>query len=117
MGPPHWHLRQCEETNGFPAASGFERGSVKLTKFARVLLILSAAASWQASAQTWDTSGNGLLKNSYYFRQVLYLVGDENGDLEEATAVYGTIAFSGTGTYSANITVFDSGEGIPQSET
>src|ERR1700733_7855740 len=108
MGPPHWHLRQCEETNGFPCASGFERGSVKLTKFARVLLILSAAAGWQASAQTWDTSGNGLLKGTYYFRQVFYLVGDQNGDLTEATAVYGTINFSGTasGTYTGTVTVF-----------
>jgi hypothetical protein len=73
MGPRLWLLRQCEETQGFPCASGFERGYVKLTKFARVLLVLSAAASWQASAQTWDTSGNGLLKGAYYFRQVFYL--------------------------------------------
>jgi uncharacterized protein (TIGR03437 family) len=85
---------------------------VKLTKFARVLLILSAAAGWQASAQTWDTSGNGLLKGTYYFRDVYYTVSDDSGDLGEATAVYGTIAFSGTGTYTANVTLYDSGEGL-----
>jgi uncharacterized protein (TIGR03437 family) len=87
---------------------------VKLTKFARVLLVLSAAASWQASAQSWDTSGNSLLKGSYYFRQVLYLVGSDTGGLSEATAVYGTIVFSGTGTYTGNVTVFDSGNEIAE---
>ena len=92
---------------------------MKLTKFARVLLVLSAAAGWQASAQSWDTSGNGLLKGTYYFRQVFYLVGDQYGDLNEATAVYGTINFSGTGTgtYTGTVTVFDSGSGIPETGT
>jgi uncharacterized protein (TIGR03437 family) len=90
---------------------------VKLTKFARVLLVLSAAASWQASAQTWDTSGNNLLKGSYYFRQVFYIVGSDTGGLSEATAVYGTIVFSGTGTYTGNVTVFDSGSETPEPDT
>jgi uncharacterized protein (TIGR03437 family) len=85
---------------------------VKLTKFARVLLVLSAAASWQASAQTWDTSGNGLLKGAYYFREVFYTVSDGSGDLGEATAVYGTITFSGNGTYTGTATYYDSSAGL-----
>jgi uncharacterized protein (TIGR03437 family) len=90
---------------------------VKLTKFARVLLILSAAAGWQASAQTWDTSGNGQLKGAYYFRDVYYTVSDEYGDLGEATAVYGTITFSGSGTYTANVTLYDSSAGLESGPT
>ncbi len=84
---------------------------MKLTKFARVLIVLSAAASWQASAQTWDTSGNGLLKGTYYFRQVICLVEYSNGQLGEGTAVYGTINFTGSGTYTGLATVVDSSSG------
>lgn len=90
---------------------------MKLTKFLGVLLVLLTAGSWLASAQSWDTSGNGMLNGTYYFRQVIYLVQDEYGDLGEATAIYGTIAFSGAGTYTANITIFDSGEEIPETTT
>ena len=53
-----------------------------------VLLVLLTAGSWLASAQTWDTSGNGMLNGTYYFRQVIYLVQDEYGELGEATAIY-----------------------------
>jgi uncharacterized protein (TIGR03437 family) len=90
---------------------------VKLTKFLGVPLVLLTAGSWLASAQSWDTSGNGMLTGTYYFRQVFYLVGYDSGELSEATAVYGTIAFSGSGTYTANITVFDSGNEEPQTTT
>ncbi len=91
---------------------------MKLTNIcAEFCSFLSAAAGWQASAQSWDTSGNGQLKGTYYFRQVIYLVGDQYGDLNEATAIYGTLAFSGTGTYTGNVTVFDSGSGIPETGT
>lgn len=53
-----------------------------------------------ASQAQWDTSGNGLLNGTYYFRQVVYLASDQNGDLSEAIAIYGNITFSGNGTYS-----------------
>ena len=84
---------------------------MKLTKSALLLLVLLFAIAWQASAQTWDTSGNGMLKGTYYFRQVICLVSYQNGQLGEGTAIYGTIAFSGTGTYTVNATVVDSGQG------
>jgi hypothetical protein len=57
------------------------RGSVKLTKSVGVVLVLLTAGSWLASAQSWDTSGNGLLKGTYYFRDVYYTVSDEYSDL------------------------------------
>jgi uncharacterized protein (TIGR03437 family) len=77
-----------------------------------MLLLLSAAAGFQASAQSWDSSGNGMLKGTYYFREVFYAVGYNDGSLSEATALYGSITFSGTGTYTAQVSLFDSGAGL-----
>lgn len=83
---------------------------MKLTKLALFPLVLLVAA-WQAPAQTWDTSGNGMLKGTYYFRQVICLVSYDNGQLGEGTAIFGNINFSGTGTYTGSATVVDSSEG------
>ena len=59
------------------------------------------AATWPAAAQSWDTSGNGLLNGTYYFRQVMWLGGyNSANDLQEAIAVYGNIVFAGDGTYT-----------------
>jgi uncharacterized protein (TIGR03437 family) len=80
-----------------------------MMRFAYLLLILSAATVWRADAQTWDTSGNSMLKGTYYFREVAYVVGDDYGDLSEAAAVYNTISFDGNGNYTVNAIVADSG--------
>lgn len=85
---------------------------MRLTKFAGILLLLWAAAGWHASAQSWDSSGNGLLKGAYYFREVLYFVGYNDGSLSEASALYGSITFSGTGTYTCQVTLIDSSAGL-----
>ena len=77
-----------------------------------MLFVLSAAAVFQASAQSWDSSGNGMLKGTYYFREVFYDVGYNDGSLSEATALYGSINFSGTGTYTAQVSLFDSNAGL-----
>ena len=69
----------------------------KLRTFA---FLLPAAAAWQAAAQSWDTSGNGLLNGTYYFRQVVWVVGDDAGDLQEAVSLYGSIQFDGKGNYT-----------------
>jgi uncharacterized protein (TIGR03437 family) len=66
-------------------------------KLARFLLPVLAAAALHA--QSWDNSGNSMLKGEYYFRQVIYIIGDDAGDLSEAAAVYGNINFHGDGTY------------------
>jgi uncharacterized protein (TIGR03437 family) len=59
----------------------------------------AAAAPVLAAAPAWDTSGNGLLSGTYNFRQVLY-ISDGSGDISQMVAYFGTITFSGTGTYS-----------------
>jgi hypothetical protein len=79
-------------------------------KLARWLVLLCAATGWQAAAQTWDTSGNGTLSGTYYFREVMFFV-SSTGALSQ-DALYGTITFNGSGTYSINCTVYDSGSGL-----
>ena len=80
-------------------------------KLTRWLALLCAATGWQAAAQTWDTSGNGMLNGTYYFREVVYFL-SSTGALSQADALYGTIAFNGSGSYSLNCTVYDSGYGL-----
>jgi len=76
--------------------------------------LLPLAAAWPAAAQTWDNSGNGLLKGSYYFRQVVWLVGDNYGDLQEAISIFGGITFDGNGNYTINGQVMDSNSSSSQ---
>jgi uncharacterized protein (TIGR03437 family) len=67
----------------------------------RAALSLCVLALWPTASQAqWDNTGNSLLNGMYYFRQVVYLAADQNGDLSEAIAIYGNITFSGNGTYS-----------------
>jgi uncharacterized protein (TIGR03437 family) len=73
------------------------------------ITLLLIAAGWTASAQTgsWDTSGNGLLNGTYYFRHVLW--GDTAGEVGRAVCAYGTITFSpGSGSYAINAQTYDS---------
>jgi uncharacterized protein (TIGR03437 family) len=66
-----------------------------------LLSMLLAAAGVPATAQTWDTSGNGQLNGSYYFREVAWQgQADATNDLNFAAAVYGTIVFDGNGHYT-----------------
>ena len=64
-----------------------------------MLLVLGLAAQAQTTA-TWDTSGNGMLSGTYYFRQVIYVLRDQYGDLAEAVSLYGNIKFDGNGGYT-----------------
>jgi uncharacterized protein (TIGR03437 family) len=78
--------------------------------------ICAAGGPARAQAPAFDSSGNGLLKGTYYFREVIYVVSDNAGDLSRALAVYGNFNFDGNGNYSlTNGTVFDSNNGTPQS--
>ena len=75
------------------------------------------AVGLAAQAQTWDTSGNGMLSGTYYFRQVIYIIGDQYGDLGEAISLYGNITFDGNGGYtltSGQWLAFDSSVGTAQ---
>jgi uncharacterized protein (TIGR03437 family) len=85
---------------------------MRISKLARLVALLCAATGWPAAAQTWDTSGNGMLNGTYYFRDVAFFL-SSTGSLSEADALYGTIAFNGNGTYSfTNCTLYDSGYGL-----
>ncbi len=74
---------------------------MKKTRIAFAFLFC-AALGWQARAQTFDTSGNGMLSGNYYFRQVYV-----SGNGEDLTSAYGEISFSGTGTYTMSASEFD----------
>jgi len=81
-------------------------------------LLLFMVATWPAAAQSWDTSGNGLLNGTYYFRQVMWLGGyNSANDLQEAIAVYGNIAFGGNGTYTLTAKAADAAENTVTSIT
>jgi len=107
-----------ETHGGAMRLNSFGENSALMTKLARLIPLLSFAAAWPAAAQTtasWDNSGNGMLKGTYYFREVFYITGDYYGDLSRAIALYGNITFSGTGTYSMAATVADSNSSFLQS--
>jgi uncharacterized protein (TIGR03437 family) len=80
-------------------------------KLARLAVLLWAATSWQAFAQ-WDTSGNSMLNGTYYFREVIYITNTSTGELSDAAALYGTISFNGSGTYTISCTVYDAEDGL-----
>jgi len=76
-----------------------------------LLLLLSLLGALPADGQTWDTSGNGQLNGTYYFREVSYAT-DPYGDITDGTSAYGNITFSGSGTYTiTEALVFDVSEG------
>jgi uncharacterized protein (TIGR03437 family) len=98
-----------------------------MMKIAKIALFCCAASVWPLTAQTttFDTSGNGMLNGTYYFRHVIYAISsseDEQGiigDIGEAIAVYGNITFDGNGNYTiggsaANGLVSDSNVGAPE---
>jgi len=74
----------------------------------RLAVVFSFAALGLANAQSWDSSGNGLLTGTYYFREVAYVLQDAYGDFYENTAIYGNITFDGKGNYSMSGTALDS---------
>src|ERR1700689_280243 len=75
-------------------------------------------ATWPAAAQSWNTSGNGLLNGTYYFRQVMWLGGyNSANNLHEAIAVYGNIVFGGNGTYTLTAKAADAAENTVTSIT
>jgi len=83
------------------------------------VLMTAAALPLAAQAPAFDTSGNGRLNGTYYFRQVLYGVSSQPdqsgiiGDISEAISVYGNITFDGNGHYSiANGVVNDGANNV-----
>ena len=60
-----------------------------------------------ASAQTQDSSQNGLLKGNYRFRHIAIQTVDANGNPTEVTATFGLIVFDGAGNYTITGTQVD----------
>jgi len=89
-------------------------------KSALLVLMLLIIVGVPAGAQCvgLDNSGNNLLLGKYYFRHVIYVVGDNAGDLSRAIALYGNINFAGDGTYTiTGSSIFDSNAGVVQTFT
>jgi uncharacterized protein (TIGR03437 family) len=83
-----------------------------------LLFLLFMVAILDAAAQSWDTSGNGLLNGTYYFRQVMWFGGyNSANDLQDAIAVYGNIFFDGNGTYILTAKAADAAESTVTSIT
>jgi uncharacterized protein (TIGR03437 family) len=84
------------------------------------LFVVAAAMPALSNGQIWDSSGNGQLNGAYNFRQVQY-TSDGAGNITGEIAYFGTISFSGTGTYTlsgSNTLVSSAGPlGIPSSGT
>lgn len=82
-------------------------GDNRFMKIAYALpLILFAGLVGQATAQTLDSSGDGMLSGTYYFRQVAYYY-NASTEASDLTSIYGTITFNGSGSYSLSGSVCD----------
>jgi uncharacterized protein (TIGR03437 family) len=66
-----------------------------------LLVLLFGACAWQASAQSFDSSGDGMLNGTYYFRQVLYFE-----QMDDAVNIVGNITFDGNGNYTLSNATF-----------
>jgi uncharacterized protein (TIGR03437 family) len=62
--------------------------------------VLFCCAVAVAMGQSADTSGNGMLKGNYQFRNVAVQNVDSNDNPTEVTATYGLITFDGNGNYT-----------------
>lgn len=69
------------------------------------------------AAQTFDNSGNGLLKGTYFVREVMFTQISSKGAIGEAQSAVGTVAFDGNGNYSFSGQVMDSTSGSGASTT
>jgi len=64
------------------------------------MLFTAAGAIYAQTSAAWDNSGNSMLSGTFYFRQVVYSIGDATGDLSDAGALYGEITFDGNGNWT-----------------
>lgn len=80
--------------------------------------MLLLAAAGPAVSQTWDTSGNGLLNGTYYFRHVGWVgQADSANDLQFAETIYGTLTFDGNGHFTFAAAEFDTSNQAVQTIT
>jgi uncharacterized protein (TIGR03437 family) len=77
--------------------------TMRYVKTTLPFLLVLAAFPWRSVAQTYDSTGNGMLNGAYYLRQVIYVIQDSEvpyGTVTEAINTYGNITFDGNGNYS-----------------
>ena len=65
-----------------------------------LFLTILAGIPGRSFAQSYDSSGDGMLNGAYYVRQVIYQVNQTDGSLNDAASVYGNITFDGGGHWS-----------------
>jgi uncharacterized protein (TIGR03437 family) len=94
-----------------PFVPGLLAVAARMKRLALLPLFL-AIACWPAAAQGWDSSGNGQLNGTYYFRQVIYAPSDSYGDLNDAIALYGTVTFDGNGNYTMSASSYEPNSGL-----
>jgi uncharacterized protein (TIGR03437 family) len=107
----HTYMLASLSIRNFAVNLGALRGvyrNVSIRKLAGVVFLFAAALGQQMAGQTFDTSGNNLLQGTYYFREVIWAVGDNSGTLGRAISLYGTMNFDGNGNYSLSAQKFDS---------
>jgi uncharacterized protein (TIGR03437 family) len=81
------------------------------------LIALRGTVSAQNDNVLWDSSGNGMLAGTYHFRQVVWQVADQAGDIGDAVVLYGNIVFdglrdaNGNGNYSLTASFFQNSQG------
>jgi uncharacterized protein (TIGR03437 family) len=84
--------------------TGKSQAGKTTTRLGALALVLCAALYAQAPA--FDTSGNGLLSGTYYFRHTIYVISTGfdsqgvQGDTSDSIVVYGNITFDGNGKYT-----------------
>lgn len=71
---------------------------------------LFASCSLWAQGVAWDSSGNGTLQGSHFFRHVFWAASGARGDFNQRVALYGTITFDGRGAYTLAGSRFDSAD-------
>src|SRR5579871_421745 len=73
-------------------------------KIVQLTLLALSSLAWPLAAQApaFDNSGNGLLKGTYYFRQLVPVISDNAGDFQDLITLYGNITFDGNGNYTIN---------------
>jgi uncharacterized protein (TIGR03437 family) len=86
-----------------------DRETVNAQTVRRAGVLATLLIGLPIEGQTWDTSGNGMLNGTYYFRDVGWQGRyDKTNNLQLAEATYGTIVFN-NGTYTiSNANEFDS---------
>jgi uncharacterized protein (TIGR03437 family) len=65
-----------------------------------LFLTILAGIPGRSLAQSYDSSGDGMLNGVYYIRQVIYQVSQNDGSIADAANTYGNITFDGGGHWS-----------------